>query len=431
MAEDTAHLETKYGSPVSAAEAESWLEADKTFPGLGGFSHEMFSETVFGAIRETGKKAIALDRWALDRWIQIRSDDQNTYLALVVQPCKEIGIDRGLLEEAIAHRIRSRNGHLPTPQSAEALLRKQFAPLRCFAQDLLAEGLTILAGKPKKGKSYLALDMSLSIAVGREVFMKFASERARVLYISLEDGERRLQRRLLAIQPNLTTPKGLDFLYTFPRLGEGALEALQEYAMSYQVIIIDVLGRILPAQTPARKSLSEYQEFTDSLGPIQQLAQDKRIAIVLIDHVRKANSEDAGDTIMGSQGKFGVADHALIYSRKGEDKDGVLEILSRDLDEEKYVLTMVNGHLEFMGKGESFEVDSEQNRIIKILEEERRPLSIPEIMKAMGLGEQHYKRFRVVMHRLYDADRIGRTSKRGLYTLYGHDVDEDGNRVPF
>lgn len=316
----------------------------------------------------------------------------------------------------------------PLPQTGTALLAKTFPPLRCFVQEILAEGLTLLAGKPKKGKSYLALDMSLSIAVGREAFRKFPTEQARVLYVSLEDGERRLQRRLLQMQPNLTTPEGLEFLYEFPRLGEGALEALEHFAQSFQVIIIDVIGRILPPQTAARKSLSEYQELTDTLGPIQQLAQANRMAIILIDHVRKASADDAGDTIMGSQGKFGAADHALIYSRKGEEKDGVLNVLSRDLDEEKFVLALTDGHLEFLGKGESFEVDSEQNRIIKILEEDRRPLSITEIMKAMGISEEHYKRFRMVMQRLYNDDRIGRLNKRGLYTLYGHDRGRDDDR---
>ena len=40
-----------------------------------------------------------------------------------------------------------------------------------------SKGLTLLAGKPKKGKSYLALDMSLSIAVGRQAFLKFPTTR--------------------------------------------------------------------------------------------------------------------------------------------------------------------------------------------------------------------------------------------------------------
>ena len=316
----------------------------------------------------------------------------------------------------------------PLPTSATALLAKTFPPLRCFVDELLAEGFTILAGKPKKGKSYLALDMSLSIAVGRQAFMKFATEQAKVLYVSLEDGERRLQRRLLQIQSNLKTPDGLDFLYSFPRLGDGAFEALTHYAQHYQIIIVDTVGRILPAQSPDRKSLSEYQALTDVLGPIQQLALDNRMAIVMIDHLRKAGADDDLDAIMGSQGKAGAADHALMYSRKGEEKDGVLKVISRDLEQEQFVLSMVGGHLEFLGKGEVYELDAEHNKIIRILEEEARPMAIPDIMKALGIqGEAHYKRFRVVMHRLYSEDRVGRT-KRGLYRMYSDDREEG---VPF
>jgi AAA domain len=267
-------------------------------------------------------------------------------------------------------------------------------------------------------------------------FQKFRTEKAKVLYVSLEDGPRRLQTRLLRIQPNLRTPDGLDFLYEFPRLGDGALEAFQHYGKAYQVIILDVLGRILPQMQSVRKQMSEYQEFTEHLGPIQQFAQQAHIAILIIDHVRKASADDIFDTIIGSQGKWGAADNGLVYERKGEDKDGVLHTAGRDIEEQKVVLTMLEGRLEFLGKGESFEMDSEQNRIIKILEEEHRPMGIPEIMRAMGLGEQHYKRFRVVMHRLYNEDRIGRTKKRGLYTLYGHDrqadwEDKDLETVPF
>jgi hypothetical protein len=330
------------------------------------------------------------------------------------------------LDEAIRHA----NGSIvyPRPQPARELLATDHPPLQCFVDELLAEGLTLLAGKPKKGKSYLALDMSLSIAVGRQAFMKFPTKQAKVLYVSLEDGERRLKRRLLAIQHNLSTPDGLDFLYAFPRLGDGALEALEHYAAAYQVIIIDILGRILPPQIPMKQSLSEYQQFMDLLGPIQKLAEHRHMAIVLIDHMRKASAEDDFDTIMGSQGKGGSADHGLLYHRKGEEKDGVLKVRGRDLEEEQFVLSMVDGHLEFLGKGEVYELDSEQNKIISILEDEHRPMAIPEIMKAMGIpGDTHYKRFRMVMSRLYAEDRIGRT-KRGLYRMYGNDREEG---VPF
>ena len=88
----------------------------------------------------------------------------------------------------------------------------------------------------------------------------------------------------------------------------------------------------------------------------------------------------------------------MIYGRKGEEKDGVLKVISRDLEDAKIVLSMVDGHLEFLGKGEVYEMDSEQNRIIKVLEEEARPMDIPAIIKALGIaGDAHYKRFRVVI----------------------------------
>jgi hypothetical protein len=332
--------------------------------------------------------------------------------------------------DALDEAIRHANGaaSFPTPTPGRVILATEHDPLQRFVEEVLVEGLTLLAGKPKKGKSYLALDMSLSIAVGRQAFLKFPTMHSKVLYVSLEDGERRIKRRLLSIQHNLTTPDGLDFLFAFPRLGDGALEALTYYAATYQVIVIDILGRMLPPQIPMNKSLSEYQQFMDLLGPIQKMAEHLHVAIILIDHMRKASAEDDIDTIIGSQGKGGSADHILIYARKGEEKDGVLKVSGRDLEEEKFVLSLVDGHLEFLGKGEIYNLDSEQNKIITILAEEHRPLSTQEIMKAMGIqGDTHYQRFRKVLYRLYADDRIGRT-KRGLFRLYGDDREEG---VPF
>ena len=405
---------------VSPREAYTWLHdngATPDYPGLASYAPEQLSNIIFAAIKDGATKTLVLDTWALTAFVKIRASGETAFDRHVVFPARECGIDVARLVAAIERQARASPLAFAVPQTATALLALELPPLRLFVQDLLAEGLTLLAGKPKKGKSYLALDMCLSLAVGRAAFWHFPTETSSVLYVSLEDGPRRLQRRLHAIQPNLATPEGLAFLYAFPRLGDGALEALGYYAQQYQVIVIDVLGRILPPQTAARKSLSEYQELTDVLGPIQQLALEKRMAIILIDHVRKASSDDIGDTIMGTQGKFGVADHALIWERKGHEKDGALTMLSRDLEEEKYILSMINGHLEFLGKGEIYELESEQNRIIKAMEEEGKPMNVVEVMKAMGVDASQYPRFRKMLYRLYEEDRIGRT-KRGLYRVY-------------
>jgi dsDNA-binding SOS-regulon protein len=391
--------------PLSAKQHELLETLDKT--SSSGFWTNELTLTEIAAIR-TNKRA----------WSRIMTAARKH--GIVLEPWLD----------ALGEAIRHANGQAayPTPQRGEVLMGKRFDDLDYIVGEVLHEGLTILAGKPKKGKSYMALDMSLAIAVGRLAFRHFTTKQQRVLYVSLEDGERRLQTRLRKIQPNLTHPGGLDFLYAFPKLGDGALEALIHYAKDYGCIIIDVIGRILPNVQTVHKSMSEYQLYTDLFGQLQTFANDQHIALLIIDHVRKASADDVYDTIMGSQGKWGTADIGLVYERKGEEKDAVLHVAGREIDEHKCILSLIDGHLEWLGKGELYELDAEQNKIIMILAEEHRPMGIPEIMKAMGIeGEKHYMRFRQVMSRLYSEDRIGRT-KRGLYRVYGEDREEG---VPF
>lgn len=51
---------------------------------------------------------------------------------------------------------------------------------------LPAVGVSILAGRPKEGKSRLALQMSIAVASGVKVLGRFATKPGRVLYLGLE-----------------------------------------------------------------------------------------------------------------------------------------------------------------------------------------------------------------------------------------------------
>ena len=78
---------------------------------------------------------------------------------------------RQIVADAIAKRLAG-----PTPKqssrkqwnegliTAETLQSKQFKPVRIILPDLIPEGTTILAGKPKVGKSWLALDVCMAVA---------------------------------------------------------------------------------------------------------------------------------------------------------------------------------------------------------------------------------------------------------------------------
>jgi hypothetical protein len=92
----------------------------------------------------------------------------------------------------------------PTPKegwrahvfTAASLKDRKFEPISYVVPMLIPEGVTILAGKPKVGKSWAALDIALAKAGGRFVFGDIKLEEGDVLYAALEDNERRLRSRV-------------------------------------------------------------------------------------------------------------------------------------------------------------------------------------------------------------------------------------------
>ena len=51
----------------------------------------------------------------------------------------------------------------------ETLMNKPLAPIRFVVDGLLSQGLFLLAGAPKSGKSWLALWLAVTVAKGEEV----------------------------------------------------------------------------------------------------------------------------------------------------------------------------------------------------------------------------------------------------------------------
>ena len=80
--------------------------------------------------------------------------------------------------------------------TADRLMAEEFAPPRWAVPGLIPEGLSLLAGAPKAGKSWLALNLALGIAAGAPVLGEVAVDPGEVLYLALEDTPRRLQSRM-------------------------------------------------------------------------------------------------------------------------------------------------------------------------------------------------------------------------------------------
>jgi AAA domain-containing protein len=109
--------------------------------------------------------------------------------------------------------------------TAAELQKKTFEPVKFIVPQLIPEGLTLLCGRPKVGKSWAALEIAVSVAMS-DAFTCFGGRetiKGHVLYAALEDNQRRLQRRMDKLLSPFTTewPEGLTLSTAWKRLDEG------------------------------------------------------------------------------------------------------------------------------------------------------------------------------------------------------------------
>jgi hypothetical protein len=121
--------------------------------------------------------------------------------------------------------------------NAETLLGMDFAPLEYVIPGYV-EGLTVLGGKPKLGKSWWAYDASIAVATGGKAMGAVDCEQGDVLYLALEDNQRRVKDRLLTLCPaRKVQGVSLDRLTVrtvAPRIDTGLLVELDKWRLNVE-----------------------------------------------------------------------------------------------------------------------------------------------------------------------------------------------------
>ena len=204
---------------------------------------------------------------------------------------------------------------------------------------ILPEGLNILAGKPKMGKSVLSLNIALAIASGGKALSKINVEKGAVLYLALEDTKRRLQSRIKAMLQDRPAPENLFFETVWPKIDAGGLIKLDKKIQGIEnlrLLIIDTLKKIRPAQNARNKN--QYDIDYEDVSAIKTLADKFNLCILLIHHLRKTESEDIMDDFSGTFGLTGAADGLLALKRKTGQSDAELHLIGRDIDTAEYAL---------------------------------------------------------------------------------------------
>ncbi len=231
----------------------------------------------------------------------------------------------------------------PPLYAADDLLAQEFNPPKWVVPDLLPEGLTLLAAKPKLGKSWMALGLALAVASGGLALGRVPVTQGEVLYLALEDSPKRLHERVKRLLRGQPAPHALQLGTDWPRLDQGGVRLLEVWRRAHpgaRLLILDTFAKI----RGRAKSGTLYGDDYASLEEVQRLAHAYEMAVLVIHHTGKESREDPLDEVNATQGLNGVADNILVLRRErgkpsatligdGRELNGIEQTLRFDVDE--------------------------------------------------------------------------------------------------
>ena len=162
------------------------------------------------------------------------------------------------------------------------LMDRPLEPPNFVVDTLISQGLHILAGSPKVGKSWLALWLAVTVAKGEPVW-GMSVKQGTTLYLCLEDSTLRIQNRLFEITED--APANVHFSTNSDTLGKGLEEQLCAFLTEHPdtvLVIIDTLQMIRGAGYD-----NTYANDYRDLSALKRIADAHGIAILLIHHLAK------------------------------------------------------------------------------------------------------------------------------------------------
>jgi hypothetical protein len=293
---------------------------------------------------------------------------------------------------------------MPKVWTPDELLVTEFPDPKWAVPNLIPEGLTILAGAPKQGKSWLCYNLTLAIASGGVAVGSIPVEPGEVLYLSLEDTPRRLKARLKKLThdwPQFKMPRA-QIVTSWPRIGHGGLKLLKFWLGAHpecRLVIIDTLQKIRNEQSGQGRNA--YEEDYGVASAIKQVADEFGIAILVVHHLRKMTSDDIYERVSGSNGLTGAADGVMIIKRERGKADAVLFASGRDVEETELAIKFdpANATWSLIGDAAVFRQSTERQAIARILKETQRAMDPTEVSQLIpGSKPANVKRLLYLMH---------------------------------
>lgn len=221
----------------------------------------------------------------------------------------------------------------PRSRYTEAtLMSKVFEERPWPVENLIPYGLSLLAGHAKKGKSWIMHMIGRAVSSGQDVF-GLKTHMMPVLYCALEDTERRMQERTMALAPLQGPAPNFEIIHEWSTLDHngGGMKGLVACLVrkGHSLVIIDTWAKLVP---DTFKNCDAYKRDSKQLTALKLAADLTGSAIVIVTHFKKgaAAETESQEKISGSLGQAGTVDAymCLLPTRR----EGIFELTREGKD---------------------------------------------------------------------------------------------------
>jgi len=337
--------------------------------------------------------------------------DDRGAVARVVRLPSDAGKKVGLDDYLVKHGAKELRKLLAMKSDDEGmtfaeLLDQDLPPVKWVIPGLIPIGLTLLAGKPKIGKSWLAVAVSVAVAKGERALGQYLCAEGDVLHLALEDTKRRFQNRVKKLLGDAPPPTRAHIFIRWRKVEKEGLAKLREWLQDHpkaRLVVIDTLAKMRPRA--GKGDSNSYHTDYDDLGAIKQIADDFNVGIVVIHHLRKMEAVDPLDEISGTTGTSAAPDTIMVLKRSRKEGTGTLHITGRDVAEQEWAVKFdgERGLWTVLGKAEEVYASEARTEINHALTKLGRPAQPHEVAEFLGKSRDTVKK---MMQRMAYKDQL-------------------------
>ncbi|HHJ17064.1 MAG TPA: DUF3854 domain-containing protein [Gammaproteobacteria bacterium] len=332
---------------------------------------------------------------------------------------------------------------MPEGGTAADLLKEKIPEPYWAVPGLIPEGVTLLAGAPKAGKSWAALEIGIAVASGTKAFGQYPVNRSEVLYLSLEDTPKRLQGRIAILSH--AGKRAVSHLHprtTWPTMEGHCFKALETHLKQHpntKLVIIDVLEKVRGQRTASE---SVYSHEYNTMAPISAFARKHGLAIIVIHHTRKGrDNDDQLNDVSGTTGLSAAADTICVMRKAGinsqlDDATRTWYARGRDIDEIDFALSLDIGNKggwSYLGDTWRVQASETRQQILSAMDGSStdKRLTPKQIEEATGIPNRNHK-LANMLRRMKNDGFIEGSGVDGYYVPEPSPLAHrlDGNRPP-